>query len=214
MAGELGEALGDLVGDPLAGRERGRGSDDAAPDPGLEVAADAGGDRRGPAVALEPLEVEAEGARSLPEVGIVLAALVGVDRVAGLPESGLALRRSRLGRGVQGRRPGVLAGDRKVAQTEPQLELPDPYPGGRTVRAGEVEVDDRLRAGAARVVIGLDWRNWRAAESVPGQLAARASKIRLAPGISSGVGDSWTQRTIPSSSTRTRERLSWPRSSM
>ena len=48
-------------------------------------------------------------------------------------------------------------------------------------------------------------RPWRSSVA-----AASASKIRLAPGISSGVGDSCTQRTIPSSSIRTSERLPWP----
>ena len=43
--------------------------------------------------------------------------------------------------------------------------------------------------------------------------ASSASKIRFAPGISSGDGDSCTQRTMPSSSMRTSERLGCPRCS-
>lgn len=194
-------------------REERRGADDAGPDAGLEIAADPVPDLLGAALGLEALEVEAEPLGPLPEVGIVDAATLGIDGVDHLEEAALPPRR--LGGGVQRRRPRVLAGDRKVAEDDPCPPLADLPPGAGAVWAGEVGVDDQGLALSPRVVLRTD-RGDRGAGQVGGQAPAdtRASKITLAPGISSGVGDSWTHSTMPSSSIRTSERLAWPTFSM
>jgi len=79
--------------------DRGRAGD-AGADAGLEVAADARGDRIGAAVGLEALELELESLGALPEVRIVDVAAVPVERVDHLEEA--ALQAGGLGGGVQG----------------------------------------------------------------------------------------------------------------
>ncbi len=105
----------------------------------------------------------------------------------------------------------MLAGDREVAEDDRRLALADLQPGRGAVRAAEVGVDDQLGTIATVMVLGAGGRD-RGAGQLRGQESA--SKIRLAPGISSGVGDSWTHSTVPSSSIRTSERLAWPTLSM
>ena len=164
-------------------------------------------------------------------------ALVGVDRVHHLPEARPRAeprppRRRRAGPALAGAwwPPGSGASTRRSGSSR------DPRPGGGAVRAGEVQVDDRLGPVAADVVVGPDGGTAALVSSRTGARRsprlrrtrrraseatrrrprrrldrdARASKIRFAPGISSGVGDSCTQRTIPSSSTSTSERLACP----
>ena len=91
------------------------------PDP-LEVAPHPRGDRVGAPVALEALEVEAEALDPLPQVRVVDVALVGVDRVAHLPEAALRARPPRRRRGAPARaracsRPG--SGGRRAAAAAP-----------------------------------------------------------------------------------------------
>ena len=191
-------------------REYRRRSGDAGANSGLEVAAHPGGDRVGATVGLEALEVEPEPLDPLPEVRVVDVAAVGVERVDQLEEATLQPRR--LGRGVQRRRARVLAGDGEVAEDDRRPAPSDLGPGGGAVRAAEVGVDDQLGPLPPAVILRPSRRD-RGAGQFGGQLAS-ASKIRLAPGISSGVGDSCTHSTMPSSSTRTSERLAWPTLSM
>ncbi len=182
-----------------------RGAGDAGADAGLEVAADANGDCVGAAVGLEAVEVESEALGALPKVRIIDVAAVVVERVDHLEEAPLQARG--LGGGVQGRRARVLAGNREVTEDDRRLALADLQPGGGTVRTAEVGVDDQLRSTAATMIVRSGRRDRGA-----GQLGRQesASKIRLAPGISSGVGDSCTHSTVPCSPTRTSERLAWP----
>lgn len=136
-------------------------------------------------------------------------AAVLVERVDQLEEAALQARG--LGRGVQGGRARVLTGDRKVTEDNCRIAGAKLSPGGGTMRATEVGVDDPLGTVAAAMIPWTDRRDRGA-----GQLWRQesASKIRLAPGISSGVGDSCTHSTVPSSPIRTSERLLWPLSSM
>ena len=125
-------------------------------DPALEVAADPLGDLVRAPVALEALEVEAEPSRPLPEVRIVDSAAVGEQRVPDRPEapsSDCSATRPRPpraapARGVACWRPG--SGGRRAAAAASRSA----DPGGRAVRAGEVEVEDRLGPVAADVVVG------------------------------------------------------------
>lgn len=136
-------------------------------------------------------------------------AAVFVERVDHLEEA--ALQAGGLGGCVQGRRARVLAGNREVAEDDRRPAFADLEPGRGAVRTAKVGVDDLLGTLAAPMVLWAGGRDRGA-----GQLWRQesASKIRLAPGISSGVGDSYTHSTVPSSSTRTSERLLWPLSSM
>ena len=160
--GEGGEAVADTLGDALSGAERGRRRLDADGAAGVCVAADAIGDGSRAAIAVEAGEVEAELARARPQVGVVLATLVEVDRPPQLPERLLMLKRGGLGRRVQRGRARVLGLDREVAHAEPQPEVANRDPGRRALGAAEVEVDDRLDAGAADVVVRADRRRRRA----------------------------------------------------
>jgi len=171
--------------------------------------ADAPGDGSGAAVGLEALEIQPEPLGAPPKVGIVDVAAVRIKRVDHLEEA--TLQAGGLGGRVQGRRARVLAGDREVAEDDRRLALADLQPGRGAVRATEVGVDDLLRAAATPVVLRPGRRDRRASQI---RRQESASKIRLAPGISSGVGDSWTHSTTPSSSIRTSERLACPTLSM
>jgi hypothetical protein len=190
--------------------EDGRGSGDAGADAGLEVPADTGGNRGGAAVRLKAIEIESKALNALPEVGIVDVAAVGVKRVDHLEKRSLQARR--LSGRVQGGRARVLAGDREVAEDDRRPASGDLSPCRSAVRTAEIGVDDQHRPFATTVILGPCGRH-RGAGQLGGQLLS-ASKIRLAPGISSGVGDSCTHSTVPSSSTRTSERLAWPIFSM
>ncbi len=142
----------------------------------------------------------------LPEMRVVEVAAVGVERVDHLEEA--ALQPGCLGGGVQGGSARVLAGDREVAEDDRRLAPGDLRPGRGAVRTAEVGVDEQLAApsrGGGPPARPAAPRRWSAQASGPS-----ASKIRLAPGISSGVGDSCTHSTTPSSSIRTSERLAWP----
>lgn len=187
-----------------------RGAGDAGADSGLEVAADAGGNRIGAAIGLEAVDIEAELLDPPPEMGIVDVGAVGVERVDHREEG--ALQAGRLDRRVQGRGARMLAGNREVAEDDRCLASADLRPSRGAVRATEIGVDDQLRPLAAPVIL-RPWRRHGGAGQLSGQRLS-ASKIRLAPGISSGVGDSYTHSTVPSSSTRTSERLAWPIFSM
>lgn len=136
-------------------------------------------------------------------------AAVAVERVDHLEEAALQARS--LSGGVQGRRARMLAGNGEVTEDDRSLAFADLQPGRGAVGATEIGVDDQLGTIAAAMILGPGGRDRGA-----GQLGRQesASKIRLAPGISSGVGDSCTHSTVPSSSTRTSERLAWPTFSM
>src|SRR6185312_11939211 len=99
--------------------DRGR-RHDARPHAALEVAPHAREDRIGAAVGVEALDVEAERARPLPQVRVLQARLIGVERGVHLREAALEAGRLRRAR----RRPGarVLRSDGEVAE--------DPAPGG------------------------------------------------------------------------------------
>src|SRR5689334_5552271 len=113
--------------------EDGGGAGDAGADARLEVAADAGGGDVGAAVGLEALEVEAELPSTLPEVRVVDAAPVGVERVDHLEEA--TLQAGGLGGGVQRRRARMLAGDGEVAEDDRRLAFGDLGPGRGAVGA-------------------------------------------------------------------------------
>ena len=143
--------------------------------------------------ALEALEVEAERSRALPQVRVVDVALVGVDRVDHL-QNAPALERGGLGRGVQRRRARVLAGEREMADARAaagasRIRSQAARSAGRRGR-------DRRSPPAPRRGRGRRAPDRRTAALVSSRIAsaspsaASASKIRLAPGISSGVGDS------------------------
>ena len=106
------------------------------------------------AVAVEALEVDPEALRALPEVGIIDAAAIGVERVAHLPER--ALHPGGLRGGVKRRGPRVLRGHREVPEAEPQRQPPDLGPRSRAVGAPEVRVDDRLPPLPADVIVRAD----------------------------------------------------------
>ena len=113
-----------------------------------------------------------------------------------------------------------------VARTGAPLEPPAPArrprtPGsrGRGRRSGPARRRERGHPG--RSAGPRRWRSPRkpapqALRAAPpsGCLTSSASKIRFAPGIVSGVCSAWTQRTMPSSSISTSERLLCPRSSI
>lgn len=196
-----------------ARRVQGRRSSDTTADAGLEIAPHAGLYLLRPTIGLEALQVEAQDLRTLPEVGIVDMAVLGIDRVDHLEEA--CLRSGCLRRGVQGGRTWVLARYREVAEDDPCRALAERRPGGGAVGAAEIGVDDQQLALAADVVVRARWRDRGAGElAVQASTDASASKIRFAPGISSGVGDSCTHSTVPSSSIKTSERLAWPVASM
>ena len=104
---------------------------------------------------LEAVEVEAELANPLPEMGIVDVGAVGEQRIPELPEGRLRLERHGLRRGVQGSRARSLAGDREVPDAELERQDGDLGPDAGTARAGEIEVDDGGRARAANVIGGV-----------------------------------------------------------
>jgi len=192
----------------VQGEDR-RCAGDAGADAGLEVAADAGRDGCGAAIGLEAVEVEGEVLCTLPEVRVIDVAAVVVERIDQLEEA--TLEPCGLGCGMQGRRARVLAGNGEMTEDDRCLTRADLRPGGGAVRTAQVGVDDQLRPGAAPMIVRSGRRDRGA-----GQLGRQesASKIRLAPGISSGVGDSCTHSTVPSSLTRTSERFAWPTFSM
>ena len=76
----------------------------------------------GAAVGLEAVEVEPERRDPLPEVRVVDAAAIGEQRIPEAPERFLRLERRRLACRVQGRRARALAGEREVADAEPQRQ--------------------------------------------------------------------------------------------
>lgn len=194
-------------------REEGRGSAHAGANSRFEVATDAFAHSLGAAIRLEACELEVEALCPLPEVGIVDPGGFGVERVDHLEEAPLPA--CGLGRGMQGGGTRVLAGNREVAEENPRRPFADLLPGGGAVRAGEVGVDDQQLALAAYVIVVAGRRDGGAGQ-LAGQAStdASASKIRLAPGISSGVGDSCTHSTVPCSSISTSDRLAWPVASM
>src|SRR5262249_18402978 len=113
---------------------------DPGPDPADEVPLDALADGVGPAVFPEAVQIEAEALRALPEVRVVNASALCVERVAHLPEG--PLPPSGLSRCVQGWSARVLGGHREVAEAEPQRQLSQPRPARGAVGTAEVGVDD------------------------------------------------------------------------
>src|SRR3954451_13614041 len=119
----------------------------------MDVALDALRDRVTAAIALEPVEVDAERLAAGPEVRVLEAALVTVEGVGELPE--LVLARGRLG--GMGERDGarVLGPEREVAVGDSDGRLRELQVGDRALRAGEVAVeeDERGVVRAADVVV-------------------------------------------------------------
>src|SRR2546430_15162 len=83
----------------------------------VEVAADSGGGFLGAAVGLEAVDVQAEVPGPLPQVGVLEAALVGVERVVQLPEAPLA--RGGLGGARTGPGARVLGAHGEVTEDPP-----------------------------------------------------------------------------------------------
>src|SRR5919106_1415198 len=81
-----GERPLDLPLDALSVHERRRRRRYPGSDPRLEVTPHARGDLVRAPLALEPIQVELEASRPVPEMRVVDVALVEVDRVAHLPE--------------------------------------------------------------------------------------------------------------------------------
>ena len=198
-AGDLPESSASEVGDRPRGA--GRRIRPGSPSPRLgsrsEVALDPGRDLDRAAVALEAVEVEPEPLGPLPEVRVVDAAAVGEQRVPELPERVLGLGRDAASAAAcsAGERGRLLASGKWRTQS----------------RSGELAIRPRRRRSAGSRGRGRRWPpaprrgrgrralpagpgagGWlrRGAEVCPrtGSAASSASKIRLAPGISSGVG--------------------------
>lgn len=129
-------------------------------------------------------------------MGVVDPTTVGEEGVPVGPERRLGMPARSLGRGVQGRGAGPFTGEREVADADPQREAGDPRPGAGAPRTGEVEVDDGGWSIAADMVVRTNLRDRGAAERLGAGVgrdgaqarSSSASKIRFAPGISSGVG--------------------------
>ena len=189
---------------------------DAGADARAEVLRDPRDDVIGAPIGLEAVEVDAEVTAALPQVRRVQVPLVGEQRVVHLPKP--ALKRRRLGSACQYLGARVLRDDREVAEDAPDRQVRE-----QAVRLGAVGalvvavLDDDDVSLAADVVIRARRRYGGAAEG-PAQAAAAccssASKIRFAPGISSGVGDWCDQSTFRSGPTITSARWLCPRSSM
>src|SRR4051794_32576989 len=119
----------------------------------VDVALDALGDRVPAAVGLEAVKVDAERLAAGPQVRVLEASLVAVQRVRELPEATLvggSLRRVREREGAR-----VLRLQREVAIGDADGRVLQPQVGDRTPRAREVAVeqDERGVAGAADVVV-------------------------------------------------------------
>jgi hypothetical protein len=112
------------------------------------------GHRVGPPVGVQPLDVEPQRGRARPQVRIVDAALVVVDRVVERPER--VLRRGRFGRQRGGDRARVLRLQREVAERRAHRRRLQPQARDGAVRAREVRVDDDERAvlRTAHVIVG------------------------------------------------------------
>ena len=136
------------------------------------------------AVGLEAVEVDAQRLAARPQVRVVEAPLVLVERVVELPEAALA----RGGLGGLGEHPGprVLGDDGEVAEHPAHRKPREQQVRLGAVRALEVRVLDDEQPLAADVVVRPGLRR-RACWS-------SASKMRFAPGISSG-GALWTHST-------------------
>ena len=159
------------------------------------------------------LQVQTEALDTLPKMWVINPPPIRVERIDHLKEA--ALPTGCLGCGVQRRRARVLAGHRKVTEDDAGGTGANLGPSSRAMRTAEIGVNDQELTFPAHMVIGTK-RRYCGAGEVGGQTPteARPSKIRLAPGISSGVGDSCTHATVPPSSIRTSERLAWPNFSM
>jgi len=180
-----------------------------------EVAANPPGDVLGAAIPFEALDVQPGSGGALPEMRVVDSAPVEEQRIPEQPEPIWVLQRRRLRCGMKRRRSRSLCGERKVARADRQRQPNDLRPRPGAARTCQVEVDDRPRARTADVIAGTDRRDRCAAEVlVQAAEASRASKIRFAPGTSSGVGAAYDQATSPSEPTRTSERLACPRSAI
>lgn len=167
-------------------REHGRCGDHARPHSGAEINPHPLLDLRVPTVGVEPIEVKAEPLRPLPQMRILEPRRIGEEQVVHLPEPSLAA--CRLGRA--GGRPGprMTRADGKVSEHEPARDVLQPEAERGAIRTLEVAVfDDERRIGSTPNVVGrTGLGNRRRAEAR--QVAARPSKIRLAPGSSLGEG--------------------------
>ena len=220
--GPAGQRVGELALQAAPGDETGRRLGDAGSDPAREVALDPRLDLVRAAVALEAVEVEAETLGPAPRGA---GRRPGRGRSAASPRSprtrppnaGTRPRPRRAGPAIAGACWRSGSGGRRAA-----AEACDPGPGAGAPRTGEVEVDDGRRAprrergrradrarGAAALPSGAEGCLGHALSPS----ASSASKIRFAPGISSGVSaPRATRRRCPSPSIRTSERLACPRS--
>src|SRR3954469_8603456 len=118
-----------------------------------DVALDPLGDLVAAPVRLEALEVDAERRAVRPEVGILEASLVGVERVGERPEAPLV--GGRLGGVGERERPRVLGLQGEVAEGDPHGRLLQALVGQGALRAGVVAVEQHEgRVGrAANVVV-------------------------------------------------------------
>src|SRR5215207_10556472 len=125
-AADFAERFYEIALQAAALDECGRRPRDARADPADDVALDPRANPFRAAVAVEALEVDPEALRALPEVGIIDAAAIGVERVAHLPEH--ALHPGGLRGGVKRRGPRVRRGHREVPEAKPQRQPPAPGP--------------------------------------------------------------------------------------
>jgi hypothetical protein len=135
------------------------------------------------------VQIEAETLDTLPKMRVIDPPSLGVERIDHLEE--VVLPACRLGRRVQRRRPRMLARYREMTEDNTRGTCADLGPDRGAMGTTEIGVDDQQLSLPACVVGGAGRRD-RGAGQVGGQAPtdARPSKITLAPGISSGVGDS------------------------
>src|SRR3954469_7539069 len=119
----------------------------------VDVPLDARRDRLAAAILLEALEVDPERLAMRPQMRVLEASLVGVERVRQLPEA--ALSSGRLRRVGERDRARVLRLQREVAERDADGRVPQALVGERALRAGvvAVEQDDRRAVRAADVVV-------------------------------------------------------------
>src|SRR5215218_10549694 len=137
---------------------------DPGPDARFEIAAHTRLHLRRAPRGLERVETEAQLLDPLPEVRVVDAAAVAVERVDHLEEAPLPA--GSLGGRVQSRRAGVLAGNREVAEDEQAGPVAQVRPLGGAARAAEVGVDEAPLPLAVDVVLRSDRRGLGARQAI------------------------------------------------
>src|SRR4051794_22289532 len=171
-----------------------------APQRIVDVALDARGDGVAAAVALEAVQVDAKGLAVRPQVRILEASLVAVERVGELPEP--ALVGGRLRRVGERDRARMLGLEREVAEGHADRRPLEAIVGERALRAGVVAVEQHegrvLRA--ADVVVRPRAGDVGAAQVGHLREAYGRSLGERCPGSTSCSASSASRRRPPSSS--------------